>query len=52
VNTGDVQVNGEATPEEVAAILAALHARQRRESDASRFERWRRQRQEVLRDNP
>lgn len=47
----DVEVRGGATAEEIAALLAALQVRQRRESDGSRFERWRRQRQEVLRDN-
>jgi Acyl-CoA carboxylase epsilon subunit len=47
----DVQVRGAATAEEVAALVAALHLRQRRERDTSRFERWRRERQQVLRDN-
>jgi anthranilate phosphoribosyltransferase len=47
----DVQVRGAATEEEVAAVLAALRARQGGESAASRFAQWRRQRQQVLRDN-
>jgi hypothetical protein len=47
----DVRVRGAATAEELAAVIAALQVRQRREPDTSRFERWRRQRQEVLRDN-
>ncbi|MDT4918671.1 MAG: hypothetical protein QOI15_514 [Pseudonocardiales bacterium] len=47
----DVQVRGAATDEEVAAVVAALQARMRRESAGSRFEQWRRQRQRVLRDN-
>jgi hypothetical protein len=47
----DLDVRGPATAEELAAVVAALEIRQRRESDSSRFERWRRQRQAVLRDN-
>jgi hypothetical protein len=47
----DVQVRGRASAEELAAVVAALQTRQHRERDLSRFERWRRQRQEVLRDN-
>lgn len=47
----DLDVRGSATAEELAAVIAALEIRQQRESDNSRFERWRRQRQEVLRDN-
>ena len=47
----DVRVRGGATAEELAAIVAALQARQRRVTDTSRFEQWRRQRIEVLRDN-
>jgi hypothetical protein len=47
----DVKVRGQATAEELAAVVAALRARRGRESATSRFEQWRRQRQEVLRDN-
>lgn len=47
----DLQVRGGATAEEVAAVVAALQEWQRRETDTSRFERWRRQRQEMLREN-
>jgi hypothetical protein len=47
----DLDVRGTATAEELAAVVAALEIRQRRESGNARFERWRRQRQEVLRDN-
>jgi Acyl-CoA carboxylase epsilon subunit len=47
----DVQVRGHATAEELAAIVAALQTRQRREPAPSRLEQWRRLRQEVLRDN-
>jgi hypothetical protein len=51
MNPSDVQVRGGASEDEVAAIVAALQARQLRESVASRLDRWRRQRQQVLRDN-
>jgi len=47
----DLDVRGGATAEELAAVVAALAERERRGSGNSRFERWRRQRQEVLRDN-
>jgi hypothetical protein len=47
----DLDVRGTATAEELAAVVAALEIQQLRESGNSRFERWRRQRQEVLRDN-
>jgi hypothetical protein len=46
-----VRVGGTATPEEVAAVLAALKMRTRNVESDSTFERWRRQRQQVLRDN-
>jgi hypothetical protein len=46
-----MRVRGGATDEELAAVVAALQMRQRRASGSSRFEQWRRQRQEVLRDN-
>ena len=51
MSTPDVQVRGGATAEELAAIVAALQARQQRMTDTSRFEQWRRQRIEALRDN-
>jgi Acyl-CoA carboxylase epsilon subunit len=47
----DVHVRGGATDEEVAAVVAALQVRQRGEPTTSRFERWRRERLQVLRDN-
>jgi hypothetical protein len=47
----DVRVRGTATAEEIAAVVAALHVRQQRDRDTSRFERWRRDRQRALRDN-
>ena len=47
----DVRVNGAATPDEVAAVLAALQARQRDDVSEDRYERWRRERITVLRDN-
>jgi hypothetical protein len=46
-----VEVHGAATPEEVAAVLAALQLRSRVAAPDDRFARWRRQRQEVVRDN-
>jgi len=46
-----VQVRGAATPEEIAAVLAALQRQNRAAEAGSTFERWRRQRQDVLRDN-
>jgi hypothetical protein len=46
-----VQVRGAATPEEVAAVLAALQARTRAAESKSTLQRWRCQRQHVLRDN-
>jgi hypothetical protein len=50
--SGDgVCVHGPATPDEVAAVLAALQLRERRAGPAKRFEQWRRQRLAVLRDN-
>lgn len=47
-----VQVYGGATAEEVAAILAALQLRAGQVVvTEDRFGRWRRQRQELVRDN-
>jgi hypothetical protein len=46
-----VEVRSPATPEEIAAVLAALQLHNRSAESDSTFERWRRQRQEVLRDN-
>ena len=51
INPADVQVRGGASEEEIAAVVAALHARQQLESAASRFAQWRRQRQQLLRNN-
>jgi len=50
-NAFDVHVRGNASEEEIAAVVAALQARVQFESAASRFEQWRRQRQRALRDN-
>jgi hypothetical protein len=47
----EVRVSGAATPEDVAAIVATLQLRRATEPPTSRFERWRRQRLAVLRDN-
>ena len=47
----DLRVRGDVTAEELAAIVAALQARQRRAPAVSRLEEWRRLRQQVLRDN-
>lgn len=47
-----VEIVGAATPEEIAAILAALRRRERAGgAPHSRYEQWRRERQRVLRDN-
>ncbi len=46
-----VEVRGAATPEEVAAVLAALPQRSRATVTDDRFARWRRQRQDLVRDN-
>jgi hypothetical protein len=47
----DVAVRGTATPDELAAVLAALQQRDRAAGPSRRFEQWRRQRRLVLRDN-
>jgi hypothetical protein len=49
--TGDLEVRGDPTAEEIAAVVAALQARPRGKITTSRFEQWRRDRQRVLRDN-
>jgi hypothetical protein len=51
VSEGDVQVRGSATPDEVAAVLAALRSRERQDERSSHYERWRRDRIKALRDN-
>jgi Acyl-CoA carboxylase epsilon subunit len=51
VNVDDIRVRGNATVEEVAAIVASLQARERPTNTPNRFEQWRRQRLAVLRDN-
>lgn len=51
MNSEGVRVRGAATPEEIAAVLAALQVKNRSAEADSTFERWRRQRQQVLRDN-
>jgi hypothetical protein len=51
MSEAELQVRGGATAEELAAMVAALRARHRREPAASRLEQWRRLRQQVLRDN-
>lgn len=51
MNTDDVQVRGVVTAEEVAAVVAALQRYSRGAESESTLERWRRQRQKVLRDN-
>jgi hypothetical protein len=47
----DVEVRGAATPEELAAVLAALERHAAAAVADDRFERWRRERQRVVRDN-
>jgi hypothetical protein len=47
----DVHVRGNATAEEIAAVIASLHARERPAEDVERFEQWRRVRLAALRDN-
>jgi anthranilate phosphoribosyltransferase len=47
----DVHVRGAATPEEIAAVLAALRERERQDEKLTRYERWRRDRIRALRDN-
>ncbi|HKC29810.1 MAG TPA: acyl-CoA carboxylase epsilon subunit [Jatrophihabitans sp.] len=47
----EILVRGAATREEIAALLAALAARDGRVAPISRFEQWRRQRRKVLREN-
>lgn len=51
MSSEDVQVRGPATPEEVAAVLAALRIRESSERPLNRYERWRRDRIAALRDN-
>ncbi len=51
MSPGDVQVCGAATPDEVAAVLAALGSRERAAARESCYERWRRERLAALRDN-
>jgi acyl-CoA carboxylase epsilon subunit-like protein len=51
MNELDVQVRGNASEEEIAAVIAALQARRQPASAASRFEQWRRERQRAVRDN-
>lgn len=46
-----IEVRGTATPEELAAVLAALRVRERRTRPESRYEQWRRERLAALRDN-
>jgi hypothetical protein len=46
-----VQVRGAATPDEIAAVLAALQLRARSRRAADRLEQWRRLRQQALREN-
>jgi hypothetical protein len=47
----DLEVRGAATPEELAAVLAALRLRERPGEAPSRFEQWRRERIRALGDN-
>jgi len=48
---GGVRVRGNATAEEIAAVLAAITRRERRDAASDRFEQWRRERIAALRDN-
>jgi hypothetical protein len=45
----DITIRGDATPEELTAVLEALRARQRTEQRLGRYEQWRRERIRVLR---
>lgn len=47
----DITIRGDATLEEVAAVLEALRARERNEQRLGRYEQWRRERIRVLFDN-
>jgi hypothetical protein len=49
VNASDVVVRGAATPDEIAAVVAALQAREQAAADGDRYERWRRQRLSAIR---
>ena len=49
MNPSDVVVRGAASPDEIAAVLAALQSRERWVADGDRYERWRRQRQAAVR---
>lgn len=51
MSTDDITIRGDATPEEIAAVLEALRARERTEQRLTRYEQWRRDRIRVLRDN-
>jgi anthranilate phosphoribosyltransferase len=51
MSTNGVRVAGSATPEELAAVLAALRLRTRTVERADRLEQWRRQRLAALREN-
>jgi anthranilate phosphoribosyltransferase len=51
VSTDGPRVEGDATPEEIAAVLAALRLRRPTPDRGARFEQWRRQRLAVLREN-
>jgi hypothetical protein len=49
--TPELEVRGAPTPEEVAAVLAALRLHRRPDERRSRYERWRRERLAALRNN-
>lgn len=50
-STDDVDVRGAATPDEIAAVLAALRLREQQMAPRLRYEQWRRERIRALRDN-
>jgi hypothetical protein len=45
----DITIRGDATLEEIAAVLEALRTRERAEQRLGRYEQWRRERIRVLR---
>ena len=51
MSSDDVDVRGAATPDEIAAVLAALRLREQQLTPLRRYEQWRRERIQALRDN-
>jgi Acyl-CoA carboxylase epsilon subunit len=51
VSDDELDVRGAATPDEIAAVLAALRVREQQLAPRRRYEQWRRERIRALRDN-